>query len=108
MWQQYAADTELKEGDTVDFKVSRGSASSASQIPLVLDYSEAPNSVVWVTVTISDESGTHNAVTRVQRLRDDPADTIMLSGVGAGTVTVIFDDQIYMKKNVNFDTGELY
>ncbi len=107
MWQQHAAGTELKEGDTVDFKVSRGSNTS-SQIPLVLNYSDAPNSVVWVTVTISDESGTHNAVTRVQRLRDDPADTIMLSGVGAGTVTVIFDDRIYMKKNVNFDTGELY
>lgn len=107
MWQQHAAGTELQEGTTVDYKVSRGNESSPGQVPLVLDYSGAANNVVWVTVTISDESGTHNAVTRVQRLRTDPPETIMLNGVGAGTVTVIFDDQIVMKKDVNFDTGEL-
>ncbi|MDD2217181.1 MAG: Stk1 family PASTA domain-containing Ser/Thr kinase [Eubacteriales bacterium] len=107
MWQQHAAGTELKEGETVDYKVSRGNESSSGQVPLVLDYSGAANNVVWVTVTISDDSGTHNAITRVQRLRSDATETIMLNGVGSGTVTVIFDDQIVMKKDVNFDTGEL-
>ena len=46
-------------------------------------------------------------ISREQRLKDDKSEIVSLTGTGQGTVTVIFDNDVVMKKNVNFNTGEL-
>jgi hypothetical protein len=77
-------------------------------VPLEINYAGlVENQVFFITVTISDEEGTRNIFTEQQRIKDDLGEIVSLYGVGAGTVTVIIDGQIVMKKNVNFNTGEI-
>ena len=42
-----------------------------------------------------------------QRLKDDGGDVLSLTGTGKGTVTVLFDNEEIMKKNVDFSTGAI-
>ena len=107
LWQQYTADTTLAEGSTVDIKVSSGNEDVSQSIDLYVDYSSAGEAVFWLTVTISDESGTHNVITRSERLKENAGETVTLTGKGEGKVTVIFNDEVVIKKNVNFNTGEI-
>lgn len=107
IWQQYKAGDALAKGAKVNLKISSGSAPAAPvSIPLEINYGDfVENQVFFLTVTISDEEGTRNVFTDQQRIKDDLSEIVSLTGKGAGTVTVIIDGQVVMKKNVNFDTG---
>lgn len=108
MWQQYGPDETVAAGTKVNLKVSTGTESAGPKaVALDVDFSAAKNLVFFLTVTVSDETGTFNVVSREQRLKDQGSDVIVLNGTGQGTVTVIFDNDVVMKKNVNFNTGEL-
>lgn len=108
MWQQVGAGESVEEGSTINVKLSTGTEPSGPKtIALDVDYSDAKNLVFFITVTISDESGTRNIYTRDQRLKEDGSEVLSLTGTGQGTVTVLFDNEVEMKKNVNFDTGEI-
>jgi hypothetical protein len=61
-----------------------------------------------LTVVISDESGVKTIINREQRIKNDGSDILSLSGEGEGTIRVLFDNDVVMEKNVNFDTGEIY
>ena len=61
----------------------------------------------WLTVTVSDEQGTHNMITREQRIKEDGGETVVLTGTGSGSVTVIFNNEVVQRANVNFNTGEI-
>ena len=76
-------------------------------ISLYIDYSAAEDSVFWLTVTVSDEQGTHNMITREQRIKEDGGETVVLTGTGSGSVTVIFNNEVVQRANVNFNTGEI-
>lgn len=108
MWQQVGAGESVDEGATINVKLSTGTEPSGPKsIALDVDYSNAKNLVFFLTVTISDESGTRNIYTRDQRLKEQGSEVLSLTGTGQGTVTVLFDNEVEMKKNVNFDTGEI-
>ncbi|QHI73175.1 PASTA domain-containing protein [Aminipila terrae] len=108
MWQQVGAGESVDKGSTVNLKVSTGTESSGPKsVALDIDYSQAKNLVFFLTVTVSDASGTTNIFTREQRLKEDGSEVVSLTGTGQGTVTVLFDNDVVMKKNVNFDTGEI-
>ncbi|QIB69954.1 Stk1 family PASTA domain-containing Ser/Thr kinase [Aminipila butyrica] len=108
MWQQIAAGETVDKGEAINVKVSTGTeVSGPKSVALDVDFSNAKNLVFFLTVTVSDESGTRNIFTREQRLKEQGSEVISLSGTGQGTVTVLFDNDVEMKKNVNFNTGEI-
>ncbi len=107
IWQQ-ELDSSIKPGARVNLKLSTGNQPAGSKsIALDVDYSGAENQVFYLTVTVTDETGTHNVISREQRIKDNGGEILSLSGTGVGTVTVIFDDTVVMQKTVDFDTGTL-
>jgi Serine/threonine protein kinase len=109
MWQQYEPGTMVDKGTGVNLKISTGDQPPASSrsIPLTVDYSKANNEVFYLTVVISDESGVRAIINREQRIKSDGSEILSLTGDGAGTVKVIFDNDVVMEKNVDFNTGEI-
>ncbi len=106
VWQQYTAESVIPEGTTVDLRVSSGDEDpEPEELSLYIDYSMAEDSVFWLTVTVSDETGTHNIITREQRLKENGGETVVLTGTGTGTVMVIFNNDVVLKSNVDFNTG---
>ena len=79
----------------------------ANDLTLYIDYAAAEDSVFWLTVTVSDEEGAHNIITREQRIKEDIGENVVLSGTGIGTVTVIFNNDVVLKHDVDFNTGEI-
>ena len=110
IWQQHKAGDMLIKGASVSLKISAGSEPEGPRsIALEINYASlVENQVFFLTVTISDEEGTRNIFTDQQRIKDDMGEIVSLFGTGAGTVTVIIDGQIVMKRNVDFNTGEIY
>lgn len=104
-WQSIASNEDVSEGTKVDIKVSTGS--EPKSIVLDVDYSEAKNDVFFITVTVTDETGTFNLISRDQRFKADGGESVILSGRGKGSVTVLFDNEVVMRKSVNFSTGAI-
>lgn len=107
LWQQYPAETTLEALSAVNIKVSSGNEYIANDLTLYIDYAAAEDSVFWLTVTVSDEEGAHNIITREQRIKEDIGENVVLSGTGIGTVTVIFNNDVVLKHDVDFNTGEI-
>lgn len=105
------AGSKANSGSAVNAVISKGkSGSSQSQsvdVPLGIDYSAANNEVFALTVTVTDSNGLHYVVNNQQRVRSDGGETVTLTGIGKGTVRVIFDDQIVKEYSVNFENGSL-
>ncbi|MBR0600218.1 Stk1 family PASTA domain-containing Ser/Thr kinase [Sinanaerobacter chloroacetimidivorans] len=108
MWQQNEPGTLIEVGTKVNIKVSTGDQPAGSKaIPLTLDFGRANNEVFYLTVVISDESGVRTIINREQKFKSDGSEVLSLSGDGAGTVKVIFDNDVVMEKSVDFNTGVL-
>lgn len=105
IWQQYEAGEELEKNTTVSITVSTGAASKT--VDLYVDYGSAKNEVFFMTVTISDDTGTRNIIANQQRNKSDGGENITLDGEGKGTVVVVFDGKQVMKKSVDFTKGTL-
>ncbi len=113
LWQSVEANATVENGSAINIKVSSGengtsggSEGGSSSVPTIyVDYSQAANDVFWLTVTVSDESGTHNQVTRAQRIKADGGERITLEGTGKGSVTVIFDNNVVAQYSVDFNAG---
>ncbi len=109
MWQQYEPGTMVDKDSKVNLKISTGDQPPASSrsIPLTIDFSEADNEVFNLTVVIVDESGVRTIVNRELKIKSDGSEILSLSGDGVGTVKVIFDNDVVLEKNIDFNTGEL-
>ncbi len=109
-WQSQGADTVVQGGTSIDVKISGvpEDPNASYSIPLYVDFTPASNEVFYLTIVISDESGTHNVLSNAQRAKSDGGGTVTLSGVGEGTVAVIFDTTEVARYQVNFRTGELF
>ncbi|MDF3003003.1 MAG: pknB [Bacillota bacterium] len=109
MWQQYEPGTMVDKGTAVNLKVSTGDQPPATSrsIPLTIDFSSAKNEVFYLTVVISDESGVKAIINREQKIKSDGSEILSLSGDGVGTVKVLFDNDVALEKNVDFNTGEI-
>ena len=104
--QQYPAGETLEKGKSISFTVSKGQGSG--QVTLAIDYDSAQNDVFYLTVTVSDAKGTRNVISNSQRKKKDGGETIKIKGTGQGTITVVFDNDTVMRRNVNFESGEMY
>lgn len=109
MWQQYEPGTKVDKGTAVNLKISTADQPPAGSrsVALTVDYSKASNEVFYLTVVVSDESGVKTIINREQRIKSDGSEILSLTGDGAGTVKVIFDNDVVMEKNVDFNTGEI-
>jgi len=109
MWQQYEPGTMVDKETGVNLKISTGDQPPADSrsIALTIDFDKAANEVFYLTVVISDESGVRTIINREQRIKSDLSDILSLTGEGAGTVKVLFDNDVVIEKNVNFNTGEI-
>jgi serine/threonine-protein kinase len=109
-WQSQGADTVVQGGTSIHVRVSGvpKDPDASYSIPLYIDFNQASNEVFYLTVVVSDEGGTHNILSNAQRSKGDGGGTVTLSGVGEGTVAVIFDTTEVARYQVNFRTGELY
>lgn len=110
----------IVEGKKIDLVVSSGSAedsgddnggtstgSKEGSVSLTISYSKAQNDAFWMTVIVSDENGVSTPISRELRDKNNGSETISISGVGSGTVTIMFDNEITQKLNVDFGTGEV-
>jgi len=108
MWQQIDPGEQVEKGTAINIKVSTGDQPAESKsVPLTIDYGKAKNDVFYLTVVISDESGVRTIINREQRIKSNGSEVLSLSGDGTGTVKVLFDNDVIMEKNVDFNTGEL-
>ena len=103
--QEYPAGTTLEKGKSIGFTISKGAGSSTVQ--LYIDYADAVNDVFYLTVTVSDDDGTRNVISNAQRQKEKEGETLKIKGTGKGTITVVFDNDTVMRRNVDFETGEL-
>lgn len=106
LWQEVASGKEISEGTAVDIRISTGAEQKPTTVHV--DYSEAEGEVFFLTVTVSDSTGTFNIISKEQRFKEDGSEDVVISGSGKGTVTVLFNEKVVMKKSVNFDTGSVY
>lgn len=106
MWQQYGAGEEVEKGTSVKLTVSTGPEAS-QPVDLYISYGSAENEVFYMTVTLSDNSGTRTLYSNVERHKGNSGETITLTGTGSGTVVVTFDGKQVMKKSVNFTKGTI-
>lgn len=108
MEQQVEPGDFIEKGATVNLTLSIGEgAAGPKTIALDVDYDQAKNDVFFITVTISDAEGTRNMFTKAQRIKEDGSEVLAITGTGTGTVTVLFDNDVVMKKTVNFNTGDI-
>ena len=103
MWQEYAGGTRLKKGTAINIRISKGSTSTIS---LYIDFEDAEEEVFYMTVSVSDDNGTRNVISRSQRNKSDEGETVRIKGTGRGTVTVVFDDTVVLRKRVDFSSGD--
>ncbi len=103
--QQYSAGSELEKGKSISFTVSKGAGSST--ISLYIDFAAAENDVFYMTVMVSDDNGTRNIISNEQRQKQNGGEKISVKGTGKGSITVVFDNKTVMKRNVDFESGEL-
>lgn len=106
IWQQYSAGEEIAKGTSVQLTVSTGPAAS-QPVDLYISYGPANNEVFYMTVTLSDNSGTRTLFNNVERHKSNSGETITLTGTGTGTVVVTFDGSQVIKKSVNFTKGTI-
>lgn len=106
IWQQYDANEEVTRGTSVKLTISTGPQEDR-EVDLYIDYSKAGNEMFFMTVTLSDESGTRNIISNQQRNKSDGGEDVRLEGKGTGTVLVIFDGKQVMKKKVDFTKGTI-
>lgn len=105
MSQQYEANEEVQTGSSVRLTVSEGPASRT--VDLEIDFSDAENEVFYMTVTLTDDSGTRKVINNQRRIKSDGSETVTLEGEGSGTVVVIFDGEEVMRESVDFTRGTI-
>lgn len=108
MWQQYEAGEELEKGTAVNINISKGKEVTGPQnVALTIDYGQAKNEVFFLTVVVSDETGVRTLCSGEERYKSSGSEVFTASGQGKGTVTVIFDNDRVMEKQVDFSTGAI-
>ncbi len=109
MWQQYAPGDMVAKGKAVNIKISLGSPQpqGPKNVSLTIDYGAAKGPVFFLTVIVSDEQGFRTILSGVERIKDSGSETITISGQGQGKVQVIFDNDVVMTKNIDFNTGAI-
>lgn len=69
---------------------------------IYIDFSKAKYEMFFLTVKLTDRSGTRSYISNQQRARSEGGESVMLEGRGKGVVTVLFDNEIVMQKTIYF------
>jgi serine/threonine-protein kinase len=106
-WQRYAAGAELAVGTSVDVRISAGPPSDVPRsVSIDIDFSAAPSEVFNLSVILSDAFGhTTNIVNEAVRYKNAGKESVSVTGVGSGTVYVMFSGNPIMVYTVDFTTG---
>lgn len=106
-WQQYATGEMLAKGTAVNVKVSAGPSVPAGpkSVSLTVDYGAAKNDMFYITVIVTDSTGTKTLLSGESRFKDSGSEVITFSGQGTGKVQVLFDNEVVLTKNVDFNAG---
>ncbi|WP_206458950.1 Stk1 family PASTA domain-containing Ser/Thr kinase [Anaerovorax sp. IOR16] len=108
--QSVDAGVMVKEGTAIDLVISSGEGEASGKqgtVDLTISYSDAKNPIFWLTVIVSDENGVSTPISREQRDKNDGSSIVSVSGEGKGTITVMFDNEVVQRLNVDFATGDL-
>ncbi|MEA4987333.1 MAG: Stk1 family PASTA domain-containing Ser/Thr kinase [Anaerovorax sp.] len=108
--QSVDAGVMVKEGTAIDLVISSGQGETSGKqgtVDLTISYSDAKNPIFWLTVIVSDENGVSTPISREQRDKNDGSSIVSVSGEGKGTITVMFDNEVVQRLNVDFATGDL-
>jgi serine/threonine-protein kinase len=107
MEQQYEAGQQIDKGSSVSFTVSKGSQSKEGSVDIDVDLTEAPgdDDVVYMTVSVNDDNGPHNAISDRKMNRNDGSIAVNINGKGTGTVTVILNGTAVSRQKVDFSSG---
>ncbi len=113
-WQSKEANSTVEVGTPIDIKIcgspdtsgEGGSTDAGTGVASVaIDYSYAKNEVFWLTVKVVDANGSHNEVNHAERYKSAGGETVYVNGVGQGSVTVIFDNDVIAQYDINFGSG---
>jgi serine/threonine-protein kinase len=109
MWQQYKKGTKLSDGQTVDYKISRGPEEKTTTVPIDIDYSGAQADVFYLTVLLvpGDGSGEKVIVENRETIKANGGETVNVRGKGAGAQVIVYFDDVERVYNVDFNTGEV-
>ena len=103
IWQQYKPNTELKKGNRVNIRVSKGSENKEGKATVNISFSKATSDVFYMTVSVTDSDGTRTVIANEPRNKADGQETVTVTGKGSGTVKVIFDERVVQEQNVRFN-----
>jgi len=73
-----------------------------------ISYDAAKNETFFLSVVVSDSNGVSTPIKQRESYKVDESEMISVSGVGQGTIQIIFDNDVVQQLNVNFETGEVY
>lgn len=107
MEQQYEAGQQVDKGTSVNFTISKGAQSKEGSVNIDVDLNEAPgdDEVVYMTVSVNDDDGPHNAISDRKMNRNDGSIAVNINGKGTGTVTVILNGTAVSRQKVDFSSG---
>ncbi len=103
IWQEFRPNTELKKGDRVNIKVSRGEQAKEGKATVAINFARADKDIFYMTVTVTDSDGTRTPIANEPRNKADARETLTLTGKGTGTVKVIFDGKVVQEQTVRFN-----
>lgn len=108
MEQQYEAGQMVEKGAAISYKLSKGKKSTEGSVNIGVDLTSAPgdDEVVYLTVSVNDEDGPHNAISDRKMNRNDGNITVNVEGKGTGTITVILNGTAVERRKVDFAAGE--
>ena len=103
MTQLPSMGTELKKGNRVNIRVSKGSENKEGKATVNISFSKATSDVFYMTVSVTDSDGTRTVIANEPRNKADGQETVTVTGKGSGTVKVIFDERVVQEQNVRFN-----
>ena len=97
----------MDKGTSVNFTISKGAQSKEGSVNIDVDLNEAPgdDEVVYMTVSVNDDDGPHNAISDRKMNRNDGSIAVNINGKGTGTVTVILNGTAVSRQKVDFSSG---
>lgn len=87
---------------------SEGESSGVKSVAFEISYDAAKNETFFLSVVVSDSNGVSTPIKQRESYKVDESEMISVSGIGTGTIQIIFDNDVVQQLNVNFNTGEVY
>lgn len=85
-----------------------GESGGVKSVAFEISFDAAKNETFFLSVVVSDTNGVSTPIKQRESYKVDESEMISVSGVGQGTIQIIFDSDVVQQLNVNFDTGEVY